>query len=168
MAHDHRKLGIELNGRTWDLLDKGAARTPEEAAEMINAAHASLWHWMQPGAGGTGANHQRGEWMIARVYCELGLTEPALRHLLRTRELTQLHADILSDFDFAFDWALTARVYALVGTYDEAAAAHRLAREAGQALGDPEDRKIFFDQLDAEPWFGLVREGASSGSGGSS
>lgn len=152
MTHDHRKLAIEFNQRCWELLDN-KGRSPAEAEEMIAAAWASLAHWLKAG---TGVHWQRGEWLIARVYAELARAEPALHHLRRTQELTDRYRPELADFDFAFLEALAARVHALAN--DRAAGQRHYAKAVslGDKLSDPEDRKLFFDQLAEGPWFGFA------------
>jgi hypothetical protein len=151
MAHDHQRLGIEFNNTAWDLLEK-PNRTPAEDQEMIHAAHASHAHWLKAG---TAINAQRGEWLIARVYAELGRIEPALHHLRETERLTDGHRDELADFDFAFLEALQARVAALAQNDAEAELHYATAKRLGEALDTEEDRKIFFDQLKAGAWFGF-------------
>lgn len=60
----HKKFAIELNNLVWGLLSK-LDRTSKENDEMINASHASLFHWSKIGKA---VNLQRGEWLISRVY----------------------------------------------------------------------------------------------------
>ncbi len=55
-------------------------RTQAEDEEMLHAAHASLYHWLQVG---TVLHHQRGLWMIARVHAVLGHAAEALRYASR-------------------------------------------------------------------------------------
>ena len=38
-----------LNGRVWELLEK-TDRSKSEAEEMVHAAHASCYHWLQSGS----------------------------------------------------------------------------------------------------------------------
>jgi hypothetical protein len=83
-AEAHRLFAIQFNAQTWDLLDK-TERNKEEEELMVYSAHASCRHWLEAGAG---VNHQRGEWMISRVYAVLGLGDSALRHAERCLELT--------------------------------------------------------------------------------
>ncbi len=77
-----------INGEVWDLLDK-TNRTASDDEMMLAAAYASCYHWLQVG---TGLEHQRGEWLIARVYTVLGIKEQALRHASRCLDLTERHA----------------------------------------------------------------------------
>jgi hypothetical protein len=152
MGHDDRKLAVSSNQRSWELIDN-KQRSPEEADEMIQAAHASLALWLKAG---TGANWQRGEWLIARAYTEVGRLEPARHHLERARQLTEEHRAQLKDFDFAFMEALAARIHALAGEHTEARLRYAKAREMGEALGNAEDRRMFFAQMAEPPWFNFA------------
>ena len=44
-----RVVAVRLYNRTWDLLDLGDGRTEAQTHEMVDAAHASNWHWAQIG-----------------------------------------------------------------------------------------------------------------------
>jgi hypothetical protein len=150
--HDHRQLAVLLNQRTWQLLEQ-SDRSAGQADEMLHAAHGSLWHWLQAG---TGVHHQRGVWLVGRVYVELGMAGPALHYARRTLELTEQHKDLLADFDLAFASELAARAFTLTGQI-EAARGHRDDAQArGEAIADAADRKLFFEQFWAKPWFGLT------------
>src|SRR5690606_15766514 len=75
-AHEHFSSGCF--NRTWDLMEK-PDRTELEDEEMLLAAHASLWHWMQrPDY----APEKRaiGHWQLSRVSCLTGRGEAALAH----------------------------------------------------------------------------------------
>lgn len=148
MPHDHRQMAKDLWSRTWELLEK-PDRTEDEIAELSEAAHASRWHWRQAG---TGVHAQRGEWMLARMYCETGVPAAAAWHLKRTEELTERHKLELADFDFAFVIALRARVAAISGDLETAAKEFAAADILGDGLADPEDRVEYFRQLTSGNW----------------
>ncbi len=148
---DHLKFAKKINGEVWSLLEK-PTRSRDEDERMVHAAHASLYHWLHAG---TGVHRQRGEWLIARVYTVLGDRPAAERHTRRCLELTEAHAAELQDFDLAFAYELAARTAALGGDRARAAEFIEKARHAGTAIADPEDRKIFFDDFFAYPWFGV-------------
>ncbi|NIV40287.1 MAG: hypothetical protein GWN58_66060, partial [Anaerolineae bacterium] len=112
----HRHFAAKLNGEVWGLLEK-SDRSSAEDEMMIHTAHASCCHWLKVG---TGVHHQRAEWMIARVYSELGLAEAALRHANRCRELTQEHAGLMEDFDRAYAHEAMARANTVAGNRAEA------------------------------------------------
>jgi hypothetical protein len=99
-------------------------------------------------------NHQRGEWLIARVYTVLGLTEAALRHAARCLELTHKFADLMQDFDWAFAYEGIARANALAGNRQTALEYIQRAETSGQAIQDEEDRKIFLADFNGGNWYG--------------
>ena len=102
---------------------------------MLHAAHASRYHW---GEVGGPERLARGEWQCSRVYCVLGRPEPALHHARRCLELCLEHG--IGDFDLAFAYEALARSAALAGDPAESSRFARLAREAGAAIAEDEDR----------------------------
>ena len=146
-----RFFAIKHNGVTWSLLEK-EDRTPVENELMIHAAHSSCMHWLQAG---TPTHHQRGEWLLARVYCELGYSDAALRHAQMCMDLTENHPDMMQDFDKAYALEAVARVNALAGNMDAAKQAFASAEKAGDAIANAEDKKIFVSDLHAGDWHGL-------------
>lgn len=147
----HKMFARKLNGKTWELLEKQDLSELEDEL-MVHTAHASNYHWLQVGSG---LNHQRGEWLIARTYSVLGLAEAALRHANRCLDLTEKHADMLEDFDLAFAYEGAARANAVASKNDEAQKYIQLAQEAGDKIGDKEDREYFFKDFDSGDWKGL-------------
>ena len=144
----HRFFAGNINGEVWGLLGKGD-RTAEEDQLMIHAAHASLFHWLKVG---TGVHHQRGTWLIARVYSELGLAEAAMRYAELCQALTKQHADSMEDFDKAYAHECLARANAVAGNVEEAQKFKALAEEAGEAIADEENKKYFVGDLQGGNW----------------
>lgn len=147
----HLHFAKTLNGQTWSLLEK-KGRTREEDELMLYAAYASCYHWL---LAGTGVNHQRGEWLISRVCCVLGLADDAVMHASRCLELTTQYADLMKDFDLAFAYEGMGRACALAGKREDALHYIQRAEEAGQAIADPEDKVIFVDDFKGGNWYGL-------------
>ena len=141
----HKKFAINLFNQTWDLIEK-PDRSQKETDRMINAVHASRYHWEIAGAA---VNIARGEWLISRVYAVLNRTEPCLYHAGRCMEVT-LEND-LKDFDLAFAYEAMARACDLAGDEVETAKYITLAEEAGSAIKDKGDRKYFFSELHTIP-----------------
>jgi hypothetical protein len=148
LAEAGAKFARRLHGEVWSLMEQ-ADRTPAEAERMLYAAFASTYHWLDAG---TGVNHQRGEWLIARVYAVLGDGPAAIEHAARCDALTREHADLLEDFDRAFNLEMLARAHAVSGERAKAEEYLEQARKAGAEIVDEEDRKIFFDQLAWGDW----------------
>ena len=147
---DHKDLGRSLNGLVWQLLALND-RTAEDDARMVDAAHASQYHWREAG----GPPGTRGEWLISHVYAVLGRAEPALHHARRCLELVQAEPEV-ADFDHAYAAEAMARALACAGGLVEAASWHARATAAGAGIADGEDREIFTGDLATGPWFGLT------------
>lgn len=135
----HRHFGKALNDKVWELLNK-PERNRAENEMMVYASYASLYHWLQVG---TAVHHQRGEWLIARVFTEIDVAGSALRHAERCLELTKEFAAEIKDFDRAYAFEGLSRAHALAGNAQEAGKFRRLAGEAGQVIADPEGNRIF-------------------------
>jgi hypothetical protein len=110
---------------------------------MINAAHASRYHWE---IAGTAVNIARGEWLISRVYAILKRAEPCLYHADRCLKVS-LESN-LQDFDLAFAYEAVARACKLAGDEVEAANYVVKAKEAGSKIADKNDRTYFFSELE--------------------
>jgi uncharacterized protein YndB with AHSA1/START domain len=149
MAVHHRAFARSLNGLVWRLLAR-TGRTGDDDARMVDAAHASQYHWRE--AGGPPAT--RGEWLVSHVYAVLGRPEPALHHARRCLELAD--GPGVADFDTAYAAEAMARALACAGDLDQAAGWHSRATAAGATIADDEDRKIFTEDLATGPWFGLA------------
>ncbi len=147
----HTYFAKTCNLRVWALAEQ-ASRTPDEDAEMLDAAHASLYHWRHVG---TGLHLQRGEWLISHVYALLGLGDGALRHAERCLALTTTHQREMADFDIAYAYLGMARAHACLGHVDDAQKYLALAEAAGAAIADDEDRAIFANDLSSGNWYGL-------------
>ncbi|MBN1878600.1 hypothetical protein JW823_00640 [bacterium] len=147
----HQYFAIELNNEVWGLLQK-PDRSDAENERMIYAAHGSCYHWLKVG---TGVNHQRGEWLIARVYTDLGMAAEALRHASRCMALTDQYHDLMQDFDRAYAQEAMARANALAGRRDEALKHRKLAEKLGKQIAGEEDRNIFMGDFTGGNWYGL-------------
>ena len=141
-----RRLAVDLFNHTWTLLEL-PDRSPEQDDEMIHAAHASRYHW---GEVGTRANLGRGKWQISRVHVTLGRPEPALHHAHRCLAYVE-QGDGVEDWDLPFAYEALARASALAGDVGESLRYEQLAREAGTAIADAEDRDHLLSELATLP-----------------
>jgi len=143
----HRALGVGLFNRTWDLMEtKG--RTPAQDDELVDAAHASAWHWRQVG---NVAHAARGHWLCSRAYAVLGRGEGAVHHARRANELLAAGGEGIEDWDAAAAAEAMARALAVDG--DLAGAAEWKARAAGllDGIAEAEDRAVIEGDLAALP-----------------
>jgi hypothetical protein len=151
-AEAERFFAIRFHGKTWDLLDK-PDRTPADNEVLVDYVHASLAHWR---TAGTPLHEQRGLWFLSRVYSVLGQVQSALYYANRCQELTLAHPELMQDFDTAFAFEALARAHALAGNKAEMENYLHLAQQAGDAIQEEEDRKIFKDSLAGGDWYGLI------------
>jgi hypothetical protein len=63
----HRRFAAAGNNRAWDLSVQ--SRNPAEDHEMLNAAHASAWHWTTVGSE---LHRMRATMLLAEVHALLG------------------------------------------------------------------------------------------------
>jgi len=133
---DHRQLGVDLFNLTWKYLDQDE-RTTEEDDAMIHAAYASRYHWSQ--ASQEAKYQARGEWQLSRVFAVLGRGEPAIYHAERCLEWCGRGE--VEDWDVAFAHEALSRAYKAAGNAEAAGRHKRQAREAGDAIADPDDRE---------------------------
>jgi hypothetical protein len=150
-AEAHRHFAHHCNQLAWALVAK-TERTPDDEAEMLDAAHASLYHWRYVG---TGVHQQRGEWLISYVHALLGLGESALHHAGRCLALTATYQGEMADFDIAYAYLGMARAHAILGHTTDAHKYLVLAEAAGQAIAADEDRATFTNDLVGGNWHGL-------------
>ena len=110
-----RALAVSLFNRVWELLEKGD-RSAADDQELVNAAHASRYHWTSIG---TPRHLAIGDWQISRVYSTLGRAEPAVVHARLALDNARLATE--EPWLLASAYEGLARSYAAAG--DRAAAA---------------------------------------------
>jgi DNA-binding transcriptional MerR regulator len=142
----HRKIAAAYFNRVWTLLEK-EDRTETEDAQMIHAAHASTYHWIE--IGGSERRRARGEWQCSRVYCVLGQPEAAMFHAQKVLEICQREG--IGDFDLAFAYEGLARASAVAGDTDEAHRWAELARSAATDIAGDFDRELLLSDLETLP-----------------
>jgi len=151
IAQAHYHFAVDFHRQTWELLEK-KDRSHFEDVRMLDYAHASLAHWR---TAGTAVRHQRGEWLISRVFAVLGDGVQALKHAQLCYELLEGNKDEMQDFDFAFVYEAIARAYAVSGDRAETMKFLERAQKAGEAIQEQEDREVFFAELNGGEWNGV-------------
>ncbi|HET9910310.1 MAG TPA: hypothetical protein VFQ13_00400 [Anaerolineales bacterium] len=147
----HKYFAQSINGRVWELLQK-SERSQSDNDELLYAVYACTYHWK---FAGTAVHQQRGEWLISRVHVVLGHAVEALRHAERCFELTKANKDLMKDFDLAYAFEGLARAHAMIGEQKMAEEFFGLARQAGNAIADDEDRSIFMGDFESGEWYGM-------------
>ena len=154
---DHRAVAVHLNNAVWNRLDAEDVTEASDASdrqELLYAAYASTYHWIQVG---TAANRARGEHLISRVASRVGEVDIAFRHALRCLDLVESHPDDMEDWDLPFALEALARAQAGVGDVATARSTLERAVQATAQVTDDGDRAVLETELQREPWFGLER-----------
>jgi len=139
----HRYFGARLNNATWELF------TGDDPQGLLHAVHTSAWHWRQVGSP---ENLARADWMCSHAYAVLG--HGTLAALFGRNSLRICDDNGIGDFDRAYAYEAVARAAAASGDLEEARRLRGMARDAGDAIAENEDRDIFDGDLDAPPWYG--------------
>ena len=145
----HHYMGRQMNNQTWSLLGK-TDRSEDDDERMVYFAKASLYHWrkspqFEP------VNEQRGQWMIAHVFAVLNRGEEALTHAETCMDITMNES--LKDFDLAYAYECKARACASLGQSEKMNKCFLNAKAAGETIKKDTDRKLFFSDLQREPWY---------------
>lgn len=138
----HRDFAASLFNRVWELLDK-TDRSAADNEVMLNAAHASLYHWLQIGGP---KNFSIGEWQLARVYATLRRAEPALHHAQRSLDIAEQSA--LPPFYIAYGHEALARAHALNGNAAGTKTHLERARTLAQSVENADERSMLLKDLD--------------------
>jgi hypothetical protein len=140
---DHRRLGVELYNHTWALLER-KNRTREDDDDLLNATHASAYHWSRVGAGPEHA--ARSQWQISRVNAVLERGDAAVYHAERCLEHCTENG--IGDWDLASAYEALARAHRVAGNEGESRRNLELGREALAQIADEEDREHIAKDLE--------------------
>ena len=129
---DHKNYSAACFNRVWDLLDL-ETRSEKETEEMVECAHASLWHWMQR-EDGTPTNFSIGLWQISRVYATVGNAAMAKSYAERCEKVSR--EGKIAPFFLAYALEARARAEAIGGNRE---AADKLVAEAEELAAEVAD-----------------------------
>lgn len=139
-----RYFAIECNNRAWELAAK--SRTPGEDVEMLNAAHASCFHWSQVGAE---LHVMRAKMLLARVHTLVGNGALAMRLALEMRDYFSSHD--APAWEMAFAHAVYAHAAHVVGHLENHRVAYQNAVQALSLVKSEEERALIRETLDLVP-----------------
>ena len=131
----HRYFAIECNNRAWDLTT--ASRNAHDDDEMLNAAHASAFHWQ---IAGNELNHMRATMLLAEVHALRGLGRTALAYATAMRDYFLNRST--PDWEIAFTHTIHAHAAYAAGERDLHRASYASAVEAIAAIANPKEREI--------------------------
>jgi hypothetical protein len=139
----HRQLAVACFNGVWDLLDK-QGRTEIEDEEMLNKAHASLYHWTKV-ENHSPTNLSVGYWLLARVYAMLELGERALHYAEKCLSISI--DNNLEPFYVAYAYEAKARAYAVLKKEQEMRAQKMNGQEVKERIENEEFKLLITKDL---------------------
>jgi hypothetical protein len=140
----HRYFAALCNNAAWELATK--QRSAGEDAEMMNLAHASAWHW---GKIGNELNRMRAKTLLAEAHALLGLGQPALELAEEVR--AWFLGRETDDWEIAYVHVIHAHAAAAAGESGLHESSYAAAKQAVEAIGDDEDRRIVMQTFEQVP-----------------
>jgi len=140
----HRNFAVKTNNRAWDLLTKN--RTLEEDREMLNAAHASAYHWS---VCGTKFHHMRATMLLSEVHSLLGYGASAYKYAQEMKEF--FFSKETPDWEIAFTHTIHAHASHVNGNMKQYAISFAAADRAIKDIEDEEDRAIVLQTFNLIP-----------------
>jgi hypothetical protein len=113
---------------------------------MLDAAHASAFHWAKVG---TALNNARAQMLLAHVLASLGHGQIAMAYARQSNEY--LLSDDPPDWVAAFAHAFLAHAAFAARDAELHHSEYAEARELGKGISDPEDSRIFFKSFNVIP-----------------
>lgn len=145
VAAAHRYFSAEGFNRAWDFIDK-PDRTPAETDDMIQAAHASAWHWRQR-ADCTNDKISISYWQLSRVYALAGESRLAARYGNLCLEVSRGQTPFL----IGYAYEALARAAAVAGDGNAGRKYLEKAREFLSKVTDPDEEEFLKKDIDSVP-----------------
>ena len=143
--HWQRWFAVECNNLAWDLASKDV-RTEQDTQRMVYAAYSAAFHWS---AVGQPVNNARADVTLAHVLALYGQGDQAMFYARRSLEYFEKHP--ATDWDTAFALAEVSFAAYVQGDAASHQQYYNKARLSGEAIVDPEDRRIFMAELGRIP-----------------
>lgn len=120
----HKKFAAAAFNHAWDFIDM-KTRTDEDVRQMLDAAHASSWHWRHRDDA-TPQNRSIADWQLSRVHALAGNGAMALDY----GNLCLVSANVTGlPFYIGYAYEAIARANWVLGNLDDARVALAAAEE---------------------------------------
>jgi len=139
-----RFFAASANNQAWDLAE--LPRDQVDKLALLNAAHASAWHWQ---VAGNELNHKRALMLLAQAHAVVGLGQSAFLYAEQMRAYF-LAEPSTADWEVALTHAIHANAAHAAGKPEQHKSSYALAQSATAAIVDPEDKAIvvrLFEQV---------------------
>ena len=132
----HRFFAITANNAAWDMSE--SLEDVLNHTELLDAAHASAWHWR---VAGTTINQMRSTMLLALIHARMDMGPSAWNY---AESMKKYFTEISEtpDWELAFVYAIHAWAALACGKLDEYKVSYHKASECLEAIKDPEDRAV--------------------------
>jgi hypothetical protein len=132
----HRFFAITANNAAWDISE--SLENVLNHTELLDAAHASAWHWR---VAGTTINQMRSTMLLALIHARMDMGPSAWNY---AESMKKYFTEISEtpDWELAFVYAIHAWAALACGKLDEYKVSYHKASECLEAIKDPEDRAV--------------------------
>jgi hypothetical protein len=132
----HRFFAITANNAAWDMSE--SLEDVLNHTELLDAAHASAWHWR---VAGTTTNQMRSTMLLALIHARMDMGPSAWNY---AESMKKYFTEISEtpDWELAFVYAIHAWAALACGKLDEYKVSYHKASLYLDAIKDPEDRAV--------------------------
>ena len=132
----HRFFAITANNAAWDMSE--SLEDVLNHTELLDAAHASAWHWR---VAGTTINQMRSTMLLALIHARMDMGPSAWNY---AESMKKYFTEISEtpDWESAFVYAIHAWAALACGKLDEYKVSYHKASLCLDAIKDPEDRAV--------------------------
>jgi hypothetical protein len=132
----HRFFAITANNAAWDMSE--SLEDVLNHTELLDAAHASAWHWR---VAGTTINQMRSTMLLALIHARMDMGPSAWNY---AESMKKYFTEISEtpDWELAFVYAIHAWAALACGKLDEYKVSYHKASLCLDAIKDPEDRAV--------------------------
>jgi hypothetical protein len=132
----HRFFAITANNAAWDMSE--SLEDVLNHTELLDAAHASAWHWR---VAGTTINQMRSTMLLALIHARMDMGPSAWNY---AESMKKYFTEISEtpDWELGFVYAIHAWAALACGNLDEYKVSYHKAIECLEAIKDPEDRAV--------------------------
>jgi len=141
----HRYFAINANNAAWNMSE--SLEDVLNHTELLDAAHASAWHWR---VAGTTINQMRSTMLLALIHARMNMSPSAWRYAESMKNYFTEIAET-PDWELAFVYAIHAWAALACGKPDEYKASYQKARACLEAIQDPEDRAVVMKTFNLIP-----------------
>lgn len=140
-AQWHETQAETLFNEAWNLLQLEEP-SDDEVFLAIHGSHAATYHWTKIG---NFEKMAKGEWLVSRVYSQLGMGDQALLHGQYAFDLCQ--DNNITSAVFANTCEAIARAAKLLEDDDLFEGYYRMAFDAAKSIENPKEKSHFLDEL---------------------